>query len=917
MSIQRTSDHDDSLASTATLAAEPGYGPPTQQSLLQVFSPVAARLLQKHAIAERKILATQPEDLLKKIFSDHHWESLDDLPSAERLRNHLVESREQLWLHLCAHECLADYPLEKAMSVISEFADNAICMALEYLTIQASKTYGQPIGNESHNVVELTVLALGRLGEREMSPACDVDLVFVYEEEGKTNGTSTLDNRAYFSNIVSDLWKILGPDSSGQLVLRLFNNRQPGLDKAPLACSTATLERHIATHLDEGERSVWISARALIGPTTPLDKIIHPFVFRRFLDYTVFQTLRGKHNALRREITQAGLDNNLRLGPGGLREIECLIQTFCLIRGGRDSRLRVRSTLIVLDAMVHRREMPKSASQELSSAYVFLRRLEHRLQYMADSFTHTLPESQSDLAALAQTMAIDNATVMTETLNLHRNAIQHHFNSVFTQSPDEGADILMDVWNSHLHQDGSLELLRECGHQDPAQSLAHLNWLRKSSAYLSMNAQGRRALDNLIPNIIRHTGEHLSSAEVLRRVCRVFEALPEQPVYFGLLAQYPSVLERLIRFCAASPWIANFLAMHPILLDELLYPNHLIERMDSDALKRSLSKILDNEGNKDESRQIELMCEFRQTHTFRLVAREQLLGITPRELGKGLSILADSILSELLERVWLAMETEFGPMPRFGVIAYGKYGSRELSYASDLDLVFVYDDTHEDAQRVYTRLGKRMLNWLNTTMPAGILYEVDMRLRPDGESGVLVPTIETLDHYLQNRAWTWEHQALTRARFVVGHPEVGNKFEEIRQRIVCKPRELTTLKAEVLNMRDRISEEKQNKGDLFGLKHDRGGLVDVEFTVQYLVLAYGNQHPELAQHLDNADLLELAGELGLLDVFIARAAANAYNTLRQLQHSLRLQGHAVTTIEHEKVAPQIDAIRSLWNKVFK
>ncbi|RTL48450.1 MAG: bifunctional [glutamate--ammonia ligase]-adenylyl-L-tyrosine phosphorylase/[glutamate--ammonia-ligase] adenylyltransferase [Rhodocyclaceae bacterium] len=848
------------------------------------------------------------------------WLESRNIGDEDALREALLDLRRQVWLTVFLLECSGRIGLREATRAFTDFAEIALAQALRVVEAALAEQHGRPRGQHSGEAVMLSVIALGRLGGGELGPACDADLVFVFGEDGRSDGPRALDNHAYYAALLTRLFRVLGKDEQGRFVLRLFNRWQPhggGGTDGPSACSLTAFERYFSDQLDEGSRSVWIHGRVLAGPDTALTQVVHPFVFRRFLDYGVFATLRTQHAALRREIAQAALEDNIRLGPGGLREIEFLLHSFQLVRGGRDSRLRIHSIQALLDAMAYRRELPANEVQGLSAAYAFLRALEHRLQYRQDSLVHEMDDDPGFRDSVAHTLGLRDTAHLEEQLARHRQQIRRTFDAVFrSDSGSEEDDPLAALWQGETTDGQAYPPLVAAGHEDPERSLAILIGLRESMAFRAMGRSGRQQLDSLMPALLRFCGQHGEAAETLRRCIAVIEPLCPRPAYLSLLAQHSGVLERLVKFCSASPWVAHFLAQHPILLDELLYPGHLVEAADADALAVALAKLLDREAGGALERQMELCCEFRQLHTFRLVARELLLGLTPRELGQRLSLIADCLLAEIARRVWAGMATRHLDAPRFAMIAYGKHGSRELSYAGDLDLVFLFEDDHPDAQEIYVRFAKRLLAWLNCVTPVGALFETDLRLRPDGDSGILVSSIASFDDYQRRRAWTWEHQALTRARFTVGDPAVGAAFEALREQILCAPRESDTLRGEITAMRQRMADGHPNRSNQFDLKHDIGGLVDVEFSVQYLVLAHAAQHPQLAGHRDNAAQLDLAGNLGLVDEAVALAAAEAYENLRHLQHNLRLRGKETAKTDFAFVQREIAAVRGLWKAVF-
>jgi glutamate-ammonia-ligase adenylyltransferase len=675
------------------------------------------------------------------------------------------------------------------------------------------------------------------------------------------------------------------------------------------------LESYLITQGREWERYAWIKAREVTGaPTQELMQLITPFVYRRHLDFSAFASLRDLHAQIRAEVARRELNDNIKLGPGGIREIEFVAQVFQLVRGGADPGLRLRPTLATLECLGARRLLPVQAVAELREGYVFLRNLEHRLQYLEDQQTQTLPASTEDRALIARTMGFEDTAGFETALQQHRRNVTRQFEAVFAGDAAEAAEHpLSGVWRGTTDDAQARAQLAALGYGDASAVLARLREFRDSGSYRRMSASTQGRANRLVPRAIEVASGYERPDATLERLAAVLESIGRRESYLALLIEYPAALQRLAGIAAASPWAAQFLARHPVLLDELISAD-AIAAPDWGALGARLAEELDAADGVE--RQMDLLRHFKQVQTLRLLTQD-LAGSLPLEtLSDHLSDLACLILRQVLRLAWANLRTRHRPEPLFCVVGYGKLGGKELGYASDLDLIFLYDDAHPDAPENYARLAQRINTWLTSFTPAGVLYETDLRLRPDGASGMLVSRLDAFEQYQRGKAWVFEHQALTRARFVAGDSAIGAAFERLRAEILRLAREPAALCKEVAAMRQRMLDGHPNRSGLFDIKHDRGGIVDVEFIVQYLVLGFASRHAELTGNIGNLALLRLAGRLGLIESAAAEAAHHSYREFRRLQHALRLQGEAYARVEREKVAGLVAPVLELWSAVF-
>ncbi|HEX8980466.1 MAG TPA: bifunctional [glutamate--ammonia ligase]-adenylyl-L-tyrosine phosphorylase/[glutamate--ammonia-ligase] adenylyltransferase [Parasulfuritortus sp.] len=830
------------------------------------------------------------------------------------LERRLRELRQRVMAILVVRDLNGLADLAEVTRTCTELAEVSFAFACDWLHRDLAEIHGQPLDSEGRPQ-KLIVIGMGKLGGRELNVSSDVDPIFVYPEDGHTEGPRKLTCHEFFVRLGRRLIAAIGETTPDGFVFRVDMRLRPYGDDGPLASSFAMLEDYFYTQAREWERYAWIKGRPLTGERhAELEELRAPFVFRKYLDFGAFAAMRDLHAQIRREVARKDKTDNIKLGPGGIREIEFIAQVFQLIRGGQTPALQIRPTRAILHQLAAMNLLPENVAADLEAGYIFLRNLEHRLQYRDDQQTQQLPCDIDERRLLAETMDYADWEGFEAHLNTIRRKVAGQFEQVFgAPQEDQSGHPLAGLFN--LPPEAARAHLDELGYEDSSAVLDRLTSLRKSSRYAGLPAVNKNALDSLLPPLIEVAAGQNNPDDTLARILTLLETIARRAPYLLLLQEYPQTLAQVARIVGASPWAALYLTNQPHLLDELLDPRALMAAPNwpllRDELKTRLAAFDD-----DIERQMDEMRHFKQSETFRLLAQDLAGMWTVERLSDQLAALADLLLGQTLELIWAELPGKHRERPAFAVIAYGKLGGKELGYASDLDIVFLYNDPHPDAQEIYARLGKRMNTWMSTLTPAGILYETDLRLRPDGASGLLVSSIEAFDDYQHHHAWTWEHQALTRARFSCGDPAVGERFAAIRHDILRQPRDRTKLRADVLEMRQKMHDGHINSSGLFDLKHDAGGLVDVEFAVQYLVLAYSAEHPELAANRGNIALLGFAGDLGLIPTDIAEAAADAYRELRRLQHQVKLQGTEHARLPAGQLAREIAAVRALWQTVF-
>ncbi len=821
--------------------------------------------------------------------------------------------------------------LAEVVATMTGFADFAVQTHLAALMQEQTALYGQPIGEESSRPQEMIVLGMGKLGGGELNVSSDIDLIFVYPEDGDTRaeaGQKSLSNHEFFVRLGKKLIGALAEITEDGFTFRVDMALRPNGNSGPLVASFNMVEEYLVRQGREWERYAWTKARALTG--TPediatLEAISRPFIFRRYLDFGSIDALRSMHGQIRAEVKrQEALhpdrSNNVKLGRGGIREIEFTSQVFQLIRGGRDVELRDRSTRITLRTLAAKELLAPEVVQQLLDAYSFLRDLEHRLQYLEDAQTHTLPVNPDDLLLVAQMMGYPDSAALLHELEGQRAIVAAQFDAIFAdkQSGESEADGPAVSVSENDNLEGLADALRLVGFpeddvEDGARRL-HLTW--QSPRMQSLPEASRNRLNTVINNCLPLLAAlHYDELAALGRLLDFLEAIARRAAYLALLTEYPYALQRLVRMIGASGWAATYLTRHPLLLDELLDDRNLKAGSDwaafADNCRRQLATA---EG--DTERQLDILRELHHAEQFRLLAQDLEGDLSVEKLADELSALADVLVQVTIEAVWGTITQRHREVPQFAVIAYGKLGGKELGYASDLDVVFLYDDDDQEAPALYAKLAQRFITWMTSHTPAGTLFDIDIALRPDGASGLLVSPLSAFEKYQLNAAWIWEHQALTRARFCAGDSAIGERFEALRERVLRQPRDADKLEEEVLSMRRRMRDAHPNRSMMFDLKHDEGGMIDIEFMVQYLVLRHACDHPQLTGDIGNIALLKLAAQLGLIDALMADEAANAYRLFRKLQHQIRLQGSDRAHIDAIRVEHERACVIRLWQQVF-
>jgi len=851
----------------------------------------------------------------------------------------LRKLRERVFSTLIVRDLAGQADLEEVVGAMTTLADIAVAAAYRSVAAELAAVHGVPRDPANGKPQEMLIVGMGKLGGCELNVSSDIDLIMLYGEEGETDGPRRISHHEFYGRLTRRMMPVISEvDANGQ-VFRTDLRLRPDGDSGPLAWSLDALEHYLIGQGREWERYAWLKARLMPAQAfegsdsapqaRQLESLRVPFVYRKYFDFDALAALRALRERIRqdwqrRAMARNGIDsaNNIKLGDGGIREIEFVVQLAQLIRGGRMPALQKRGLLEALHAEQLAGLVPEDDARRLEEAYRYLRRTEHALQYREDEQTHLLPGDPAQRAALAAALGM-SPEAFESTLAAHRKFVSQTFRNVFRMvGMGDAEDTSTPADDAPETPDNECELaeqIRQAFGDEAQDLLRRTETLLGSHRVRSLPDSSRRRMEALLPAALRAARQTPAPLDAAVRLFDLIEKIAQRSAYLALLAEYPDTLARVARMVAASPWAAQYLTQHPLLLDSLIDWRTLFEPLDFAQIARQLTADLDAcklpDGDPDIERQMNLMRDVQRQASFQLLAQDLEGELTVEKLADQLSALADLLLAETIRRAWPLVNKVPGALPHFAVIAYGKLGGKELGYASDLDLVFLFDDPREDAAEVYAKLGRRMTSWLSTMTSSGRLYEVDLRLRPDGDAGLLAVSMEAFEQYQNKHAWAWEHQALTRARHAAGDAEVGARFEKIREAILVQPRDQAALRAEVLAMREKINAGHPNTSQKFDLKHDRGGMVDVEFVTQYLVLCYAGTHPVLVRNLGNITLLRLASEAGLIAPELATRAADAYRTLRRVQHQLRMQGVEKARVGPEQLVEERAAVRELWDAV--
>ena len=827
---------------------------------------------------------------------------------------------------------------------LTDLAEACVDSTLELLYLDQCRQLGEPCDSEGRPQ-RMVVLGMGKLGGYELNYSSDIDLIFYYPEEGETRATRPMAASQFFIRLGQRLIKVLDEITADGFVFRVDMRLRPYGDSGPLVMSYAGMEAYYQTQGRNWERYAMVKARVIGGDRAEgrdLLDMLKPFVYRRYLDFGAFESIREMKALIDTEIRRKGNLHNIKLGLGGIREIEFVGQTFQLIRGGNEPELQIRSILDVLPLLAEKGYLQSTEVESLVASYHFLRRLENRLQMYADEQTHLLPEAEERRLSMALAMGYDDWASLLQDCDEHRRSVHASFAQLLhedahDETVDKPTQSLKNVWLHELDQADAIQSLQAEGMPQAEAVYEQLQQFKHASQIKSVTANGRQRLDTLMPVLLSLLVKEQDPSEVLKRVLALVQSVLRRSVYLSLLNEYPHVTQQLVTLCAASPWIAHLLSRYPVLLDELLDSRSLYENPSRLQLRQELDDLLRQVAD-DEEQQIERLRKFKQAQVLKIAAMDIAGVLDVFEVSEQLSTIAEVLLDKVIDLSWGWMLAKHGkPVcvidgenyhPSLGVIAYGKLGGKELSYSSDLDLVFVHDSQGEQQQTdgarcldnatFFARLAQRVIHLLSVQTANGRLYEVDMRLRPDGNAGMLVSTTTAYDIYQHEKAWTWEQQALIRARIVCSSVHLKEEFDRIRRSVLKRPRERQQLASEVVEMRNKMRETLGSKpgAGQFHLKQDAGGLVDIEFIAQYGALLCAAEHESVLHSTATRKILLKLADCGVLSTQQADTLFQAYRKYRELSHQLALQ-ELSSKIDEDRLTDTRQQVKTIWQDVLQ
>ena len=863
-----------------------------------------------------------------------HRELLNQAYQQLRSQGHAVGPalrilRQWSMARLLTLDCDQGASLETITLGVTHLAEMALDEACQQAFHDLDERHGAPM-LASGERAEFWVIGMGKLGARELNVSSDIDLIYVYDEDGETlgnaQGIGKISVQEYFARAVKALFTLIGETTEHGFAFRMDLALRPNGNSGPSVVSLGALEEYLLVQGREWERFAWMKSRVIAprsalqnGSAAKLRSVILPFVFRRYLDYNVFESLRTLHQQIRDHAAKRSAGhperaNDVKLSRGGIREIEFTVQLLQVVRGGQFPELRTRPTLDAIQRVAKAGLMPAETAQALTQAYVFLRKVEHRIQYLDDQQTHVLPTQDDDLKWIASTMGYAASHDFLTDLDAHREVVAHEFDILL------GGDRQCKPCETGAASERpELEAILDLFQGEARARLAH--W-QDSPKVKSLRDDARGRLMRLLQRTAQWLQEGRVEEDAVVRMADWMEPLMRRESYLAMMLERPAVHERLLRLLGAAKWPARYLVQHPGVIDELANGDVLQQRFvaqdfesELQARREALKRTLED----DEENLLNLLRRAHHAEVFRTLARDVEGRLTVEQVADDLSAMADSVLRVTAEWCWSCLKNRHREEPLFGIVAYGKLGGKELGYGSDLDIVFVYEDPDERAPEVYGAFVRKLINWFTVKTSEGDLFEIDTALRPNGSSGLLVTTFAAFQDYQQQRgsntAWTWEHQAMTRARFVMGHEAMASQFDQVRRSVISAPRDEAALKSEIVTMRNRVRTAHTIKPDLFDVKHSPGGMVDAEFAVQYLVLMQACAHPELADNVGNIALLQRAEVAGLLSKDVGVKASAAYRELRRVQHKARLN-EAPTQVPQAELQKERDAILTLWRAVF-
>ncbi len=851
----------------------------------------------------------------------------------DQLHARLRRFRQREMIRLAWRDLGGMAELEETMSMVSALADISIRIALAHHHRWLSRRYGQPMG-EGGQPASLIVLGLGKLGGNELNYSSDVDLMFAYDLPGKVQGAThrgpALDNQEYFVKLGRKIIAALDTRTADGIVFRTDMRLRPNGDSGPLVLSFPALEHYYQTHGRSWERYALVKARVIAGDPhagAELLDMLRPFVYRKYLDFSAYEAIREMKSMIYRELKQQGTERNIKLGWGGIREIEFFVQSHQLIQGGREKSLQTQSLYEAIHALQELGEMEGTVRRDLIQSYRFLRNTEHRLQMVADRQTQQLPESDYERLRLAWSMGFETWDEYAKVLDHHRHTIHGQFRRILDADAEhESLESfrLQDVWHGRLPYRQAVEALVQAGFPETNTTPELLNGFRQGRLYQAFSGAERDRMDRLVPLAIQQAAKHPDADRAMAAFISVVEAIGRRSVYLSLLIENPIALKQLLHLCAASRWISNHIGRHPVILDELLNPLADIRNRSRDDLESELSHRLSQLDGDDEEGWMNTLREYQHAQVLQIAAADISGELDVMNIHQGLTRLANVLVHRVFDDAVRSVSNRLGsPSCQGGMIAYGKFASSELGYHSDLDVIVCFDSPDDcspaekmEAEYFYGRVGKRLIHLLTTRTRAGYLYQLDMRLRPSGRSGTLVTSLSGFSDYQLRHAWTWEHQALVRARVVIGNEAFTRRFEEARRGVLVLERDPGPLREDIRSMRRKMIDANcQSNEQVYDIKLDEGGIVDIEFLVQYWILRESHEHAELTEPRTTSACIAALVEQSVIDSNTGEEMLHCYETYLRHSLNLKLMDRPVLARQSELLAER-SAIKSIWAETF-
>ncbi len=880
--------------------------------------------------------AYDPGELMRR--ADTVFANVVDMDSLQHImrRFRLRESVRIAWRDLAG---LAS--LDEVMALMTELADCCVQQALAHTYQWTTEARGTPRDSSTQQSVPFIVLGLGKLGGRELNFSSDIDLIFTYGADGETDAQRPISNHQFFTKLGRDLISALDTRTEDGYVFRVDMRLRPNGRSGPLVLSFDAMENYYQTHGRGWERYALTKARIVAGDRQSGERLLarlRPFVYRKYLDYGAFESIREMKELIERELERKEIARNIKLGQGGIREIEFIAQSFQLIRGGREPALQSNRLFEALDQLNGIGALDTDVVAELKQAYIFLRNLEHRLQMAHDQQTHMLPREDEEQARLAFVAGFNDWSACERRIHEVMHSVHKHFKQVFVTRTDPTPVVIsmQDVWLGTVDEDVALQTLAASGYSDSKKVLELLQAFRHSKAYHAHSHYGRERVDRLMPMLIHQAASTQNPNQTLQRLLQLIETIGRRSAYLMLLVENPLALSQLVKLSAASGWISSWISRYPLLLDELLDPISTSLSVTTASLMDEIKQRLASVSGDDLEGQMEVLREVRQAQTLKVAAADVLDNVSTVDVAHQLCVIAEAMLDTVVVLCEGGLRGKYGEpsredesrRPEFGILAYGKLGSFELGYHSDLDLVFLHHgaalhgmteggDRSLPNQQYFGRLGQRIVHMLTTRTPSGVIYEIDTRLRPSGRSGPLVTSLVAYHDYQLKRAWTWEHQALVRARLVNGSQDLNRGFEKIRFDVLTQARNPETLKRDISAMRQKMVDARDCSDDnSFDLKQGTGGIVDIEFIVQYYVLRWAHAHPDLTGPRSSLEILDALEALGLISGDDHQILADAYRRYLTTEHRLKLAERA-PLVSSDDLAATRRRVTAVWRRFFE